>query len=181
MRAFFMAILMAMANLAKGGLNAMGCCWRTFCGLFLGGGGGGGATPGPLDLPSKDLYEIDRSIEEGHQRAADTLSNASAAMQIKLFAAAKPDERFSIDLSQLEPSHQEWLSGLSTNDKAMRSLSDAPQSKIAMLLSGHDGIIPGLDAPKNEKARETIPGLVTRMDDFRLRLAARESDHVLAA
>lgn len=102
-------------------------------------------------------------------------------MQIKLFAGAKPDDRFAIDLSLLEPAHQEWLSGLSTSDRAMRSLSEAPESKILMLLGGHDGAVEGLNAPKNEKPKDTIPGLVSRMSDFRSRLPARESDHVLAA
>lgn len=174
---FFIALAMYVAQLTG---KALEWTWRNFWGLF-GGGSGGSATPGPLDLPSKEVFEVDRSIEEGHQRAADTLANLSPAMQIKLFAAAKPDDRFGIDLSLLDSAQQEWLSGLSTNEKSMRALSEASQSNIAMLLAGHDGIVPGLDAPKNEKARETVPGLVTRMDDFRLRLAARESDHVLAA
>lgn len=175
------AILMAMLKLAEGGLKGADWCWRNFLGLFGIGGGGGSATPGPLDLPSKEVFEIDRTIEEGHQKAADTMATFSPAMQIKLFAAAKPDDRFSVDLSLLDPAQQEWLSALSTNEKSMRSLADTPESKIAMLLAGHDGIVPGIDAPKNEKPKAVIPGLVSRIDDFRLRLATRESDHVLAA
>ena len=180
---FLMALRMAMANVAKGSVaglwNVADKCWQTAW-SWLPGGCGGSATPRPLDLPSKEVFEVDRTLEEGHQRSADILANASPAMQIKLFAGAKPDDRFMVDLSLLEPAHQEWLSGLSTNDKAMRSLSEAPESKILMLLGGHDGAVEGLDAPKIEKTRETIPGLVTRMDEFRNRLS-RESDHVLAA
>lgn len=178
------AILMAMWTLTKAtgsaAIYGLDWTWRNFWGLF-GGGGGGSATPGPLDLPNKDVYEIDRSIEASHQRAADTLSNTSPAMQVRLFAAAKPDDRFSIDLSLLDPAKQEWLTGLSTNDKAMRSLSEASESKILMLLGGHDGAVTGLDSPKHEKPREVAPGIVSRMEDFRRRSAARESDHILAA
>lgn len=184
MRALFMAVVMAMANFAKGTLtsawNFLDWSWRTAW-SWLPGGGGGSATPQPLDLPSKDVYEVDRSIEESHQRTADVLAAASPAMQIKLFASAKPDDRFMVDLSLLEPTHQEWLSSLSTNDRAMRSLSEAPESKILMLLGGHDGAVEGLVSPKNEKPKNIIPGLVSRMSDFRNRLPARESDHVLAA
>ncbi|MCZ7890412.1 hypothetical protein O9X99_01860 [Agrobacterium salinitolerans] len=177
---FLQALLMAMANLAKGAWNALDWSWRTAWSLWPFGSSGGSATPQPLDLPSKEVFEIDRSIEESHQRAADGLSNSGPAMQVKLFAGAKADDRFMTDLSLLEPAHQEWLSALSTNEKAMRVLSEATESKILMLLSGHDGAVEGLVAPKNEKTRETIPGLVTRMDEFRNRLS-RESDHVLAA
>ncbi|WP_062584602.1 hypothetical protein [Rhizobium sp. Leaf311] len=181
---FLMALIMAMANLAKGSVvglwNVADKCWQTAW-SWLPGGGGGSATPRPLDLPSKDVFEIDRSLEEGHQRSADILANTSQAMQIKLFAAAKPDDRFMTDLSLLEPGQQEWLAALSTNERAMRSISEAPESKILMLLGGHDGAVDGLDAPKNEKPKASIPGLVTRMSDFRNRLPARESDHVLAA
>ncbi|WP_027489213.1 hypothetical protein [Allorhizobium undicola] len=175
-----MALVMAMANLAKGAWNALDWSWRTAWSLRPFGGSSGSATPQPLDLPSKDVVEVDRSLEESHQRSADILANTSQAMQIKLFASAKPDDRFTIDLSLLEPGQQEWLSGLSTNERAMRSLSEAPDSKIMMLLGGHDGAVEGLDAPKNEKPKDVIPGLVLRMDDFRNRLS-RESDHVLVA
>lgn len=178
------AILMTMWNLAKGTGNAaiygLDWTWRNFWGLF-GFGGGGSATPGPLDLPLKEAFEVDRSIEEGHQRAADTLANASPARQVKLYACARPDDRFSIDLSKLEPDHQDWLISLSSDERAMRALSEAPESKIAMLLGGHDGAVPGLDAPKMEKPKEMIPGLVSRIEDFRMKPAARESDHILAA
>jgi len=176
---FLQAILMAMLKLAEGGLMVMDWCWRNFWGLF--GGGGGSATPQPLDLPSKDVFEVDRSLEESHQRAANTLSNSSAAMQIKLYASAKADDRYSIDLSKLEPTQQDWLIGLSTNDRAMRLLSAASDSKITMLLTGHDGIIEGIDSPKPEKPRAVLPGLVSRIDDFRLKSSSRERDHILAA
>lgn len=181
----FAAIAMAMWNLAKatgsGFVHGLDWSWRNFWGLFGFGGGGGSATPGPLDLPSKEVFEVDRSLAEGQQRAADILANDSPARQIKLFASAKPDDRFGVDLSLLDPAQQDWLTSLSTNDKAMRSLSEAPESKIMMLLSGHDGIVPGLDAPKPEKPREVIPGLVSRMEDFRMKLACREGNNVLAA
>ncbi len=181
---FLWALIMAMANLAKGGLttawNFADGCWR-MAWSWLPGGGGGRATPQPLDLPSKDVFEIDRSLEESHHRAADGLSSSGPAAQIKLFSAAKPNDRFTIDLSLLEPGQQEWLSCLSINECAMRSLSEAPESKILMLLGGHDGAVEGLDAPKNEKPRNAIPGLVSRIENFRNRLPARESDHVLAA
>lgn len=180
-----MAIIMAAVNFAKatgnGLLQGLDWSWRNFWGLFGFGGSGGSATPGPLDLPSKEVFEVDRSIEEGHQMAADTLANASPALQVKLYASAKANDRFSIDLSKLEPYHQDWLIGLSSDEKAMRALSEAPESKIAMLLNGHDGIVPGLDAPKAEKAKEIIPGLSERILDFRLINSARDRNHVLAA
>jgi len=180
-----MAIAMAILNLAKGtgsaAIHGLDWTWRNFLGLFGLGGGGGSATPQPLDLPSKEVLEVDRTLEEGRQRSADVLANTRPAMQIKLFAGAKPDDRFAIDLSLLEPAQQEWLSTLSLDERAMRVLSEAPESKILMLLGGHDGAVEGLDAPKNGKPKVTIPGLVSRIDDFRLRLVAGESDHVLAA
>ncbi|NKL74070.1 hypothetical protein GFM09_33540 [Rhizobium leguminosarum bv. viciae] len=181
---FLWALIMAMANLAKGGLttawNIADKCWQTAW-SWLPRGGGGSATPQPLDLPSKEVFEVDRSIEECHQRAADGLSTSGPAMQVKLFAGAKADDRFMTDLSLLKPAHQEWLSALSTNERAMRSLSEAPESKILMLLGGHDGAVEGLVSPKSEKPKNVLPGLVSRMSDFRNRLPARESDHVLAA
>lgn len=181
MFAFFRMIAIAMARALGKGLDGLDWCCRQFCGLLPGGGGSGSATPGPLDLPSKDLYEIDRSLAESQQRAADVMANDGPARQIKLYASAKPDDRFGIDLSTLEPNHQDWLIGLSTNEKAMRSLSEASDNKILMLLGGHDGMVPGIDAPKTEKPRDVIPGLVSRMEDFRMKLSSREEDHVLAA
>lgn len=179
---FFAAIAMQVAMyICQLTGKSLDWTWRNFWGLFGFGGSGGSATPGPLDLPSKDLFDVDRSIEEGHQRAADTLANASPAMQVKLYACARPDDRYSIDLSKLEPTQQDWLLGLSSDEKAMRALSEAPESKIAMLIGGHDGAVQGVDAPKMEKPKEMIPGLVSRMEDFRLKLASREGNHVLAA
>lgn len=181
---FLMALLMAMANLAKGGVSGLwnfaDKCWQTAW-SWLPGGGGGSATPQPLDLPSREVFEIDRSIEESHQRAADGLSNSGPAMQIKLFAAAKSDNRFGIDLSLLDSGQQEWLSAISTNERSMRALSEAPESKILMLLGGHDGAVEGISAPENERPKDVIPRLVSRIDDFRMRSASRESNRVLAA
>ncbi len=179
------AIVLAAANFAKaagsGFLHGLDWSWRNFCGLFGFGGGGGSATPGPLDLPSEEVYEIDRSLAEGQQRAADEIANASPARQIKMYASARPDDRYSIDLSKLEPAQQEWLLGLSSDEKAMRSLSEAYENRITMLLHGHDGAVPGIDAPSMKKPKEVIPGLVSRMEDFRLKLAASEGNNVLAA
>ncbi|KQS90997.1 hypothetical protein ASG42_10900 [Rhizobium sp. Leaf391] len=179
------AILMAMANLAKGSLttawNVLDWSWRTAWSLWPFGGSGGSATPQPLDLPSKEVFEIDRSLEEGHQRSAELLANDGPARQVKLYALAKADDRFGIDLSMLKPDQQDWLIGLSANEKAMRSLSETSESKILMLLGGHEGIVPGIEAPKADKPKDVIPGLVSRIDDFRMRSAPRESDHVLAA
>ncbi|GEM_PF-2876564 len=181
---FIWALIIAMANLGKNGISALwnfgDQCWRTAW-SWIPGGSSGGATPQPLDLPSQEVFEVDRSFAEGQRRATDLMANENAARQIKIYASAKPDDRYAIDLSRLEPAQQEWLTRLSMDEKAMRTLSETYESKIGMLLAGHDNAVEGIEAPKMKKAKESIPGLVSRMDDFRLKLATREGNHVLAA
>lgn len=174
----FAVIAMAIANLFKLGGQALDWTWRQFCSLFPG-GGGGSATPGALDLPSREEHEVERGFAEGQQKAHDSLASAGPARQAKLYAEAKPDERYTVDLSKLQEAHRDWLIGLS--DREMRALAEAPESKISMLLGGHDGAVPGFDAPKAEKPRPEMLGLVSRMSDFRSRLSAREENNVLAA
>lgn len=176
---FFIMLVAALVAMAKGAGKGTDWCWRNFWGFF-GGGGSGGATPQPLDLPSQEVFEVDRSLAEGQQRAADIMANENAARQIRMYSSAKPDERYAIDLSKLEPDQQDWLTGLSFSEKSMKTLSETPESKIMMLLSGHD-VVPGIAAPKMEKVKEVIPGLASRMEDFRLKLATREGNHILAA
>lgn len=88
-----MAIAMAMLNLAKGtgsaAIHGLDWTWRNFLGLFGLGGGGGSATPQPLDLPSKEVFEVDRTLEEGHQRSADILANTKPGYANQAFRGCK--------------------------------------------------------------------------------------------
>lgn len=170
-------IAMAIGNLFRLGGQALDWTWKQFCSLLP--GGGGSAQPGTLDLPSKDEHEVERGFAESQQRAHDALANAGPARQVKLYAESKSDDRYTVDLSMLQEPQRDWLIGLS--DREMKALAEAPESKITMLLGGHDGAVLGLDAPKVDKPRAEDPGLVARISDFRTRLAAREGDHVLAA
>lgn len=184
MFALFRAIAMMVAIMAKDTWTATwkfaDGVWRTAW-SWLPGGSSVGATPQPLDLPSQEVFDVDRSFAESQQRAADIMANENSARQVKIYASANADDRYAVDLSKLEPTQQEWLTTLSMDEKAMRTLSEAYETKIAMLLAGHDNAVEGIEAPKLKKTKEVIPGLVSRIDDFRIKSASRERNHVFAA
>lgn len=165
---FLYAILMAMAALAKGGLQL---AWTPFqwCLDRLGGGGGGPAAPrSMLDLPDAEEAKDAKAEARDQQRVADIMLDHPAT-QVKMWLGATALQRESIPLSKLSPEQQVWLQMLP--EEKHQLLLDAPDRKIFDALTGKEGAIPGVLSYGIEPER--VGPLTERISSFRNQAAER--------
>ncbi|TZG36618.1 hypothetical protein [Agrobacterium sp. B1(2019)] len=167
MRAFFMAILMAMARLAEGGLKGFEWCWQKFLGLLPGGGGGGTVMPPQkLDLPDVDeaKYVQDRAVDQ--QKAADYILSSPERVAMA-WAQALPEHRDTIPLTRLTPDQIDWLEVHLTDDQIKILASEKSERKIADAMAGREDAIFGVPSVGQTKKRESDPVLSDRIAAFR--------------
>ncbi|KAB1086165.1 hypothetical protein F4V91_06790 [Neorhizobium galegae] len=166
MRAFFTAILMAMANLAKGGLNAIDWCWRTFCGLLPGGGSGTVMPPSRLDLPDVDEAHEAKTEAADRHRAADYMLSSPERVALA-WARASKEDRDTIPLTKLTTDQIDWLEVRLTDDQLKLLASEKSEYRVAKALAGEEDVILGLPSVPVKK-RKSGPDLTDRIVDFRM-------------
>jgi len=166
-----MALLMAMANLAKGGVaglwNIADKCWQTAWSWLP--GGGGGATvmpPKTLDLPDVDEAHEAKDAAANQQRAADYMLSSPERV-VLAWARASKDERDSIPLTKLSTDQIDWLEVRLTDDQIAVLAAEKSEFKISAALAGQEDAIPGVPSVPVKK-RKTGPDLSDRISEFRL-------------
>jgi len=171
MRAFFMAVLMAMANLAKGTLtsawNFLDWSWRIALSCLPGGGGSGTVMPPKtLDLPDVDeaAYVKDRAADQ--QRAADYILSSPERVAMA-WAQASPEHRDTIPLTRLTPNQIDWLEVHLADDQIKILASEKSERRVAEALAGREDVIFGLPSVGQIKKRKSDPVLSDRIAAFR--------------
>lgn len=167
---FLMAIMMAMANLAKSFWNGAEWCWRTGWGLLGFGGSPTVMPPTQLDMPETDEIEIVRDMARGQQRAIDaTLS--TPARKVQAWAAALPEQRDTIPLSGLTDDQIDWLEVRLTDEQLKLLAAEKSEHKINAALAGiEDAIlgVPSVPSPKVKKQPGPRVDISGRIHTFRL-------------
>lgn len=167
MRAFFMAILMAMARLAEGGLKGFEWCWQRFRGMLAGGGGGGTVMPpAKLDLPDVDeaKYVQDRASDQ--QKAADYILSSPERVAMA-WAQASPEHRDTIPLTKLTPDQIDWLEVHLTDDQLKILAAEKAEHKVASALDGREDAIFGVPSVGQIKMKKADPLIADRITAFR--------------
>lgn len=140
---FLMAIVMAMANLAKGLWNGAEWCWRNGWGLLGFGGSPTVMPPEQLDLPDNGEVEIARDMARGQQRAVDARLS-TPARKVQAWAAALPEQRDTIPLRGLTDDQIDWLEVRLTDEQLKILASEKSEHKINAALAGIEDAIPGV-------------------------------------
>lgn len=167
---FLQALLMAMANLAKGTLtsawNFLDWSWRTAWSWLPGGGGGGTVMPPrKLDLPDADDAREAKEQAAGQQRAADYLLSSPERVALA-WARASKEERDSIPLTKLTDDQIDWLEVRLTDDQIKILAAERSEYKVAAALAGQEDAILGVPSVPVRK-RKSGPDLSGRIMDFR--------------
>ena len=174
MRAFFVALVMAIANLATNVCKGMWTatwkfvdgCWRTAWSWLPGGGGGGTAMPPKrLDLPDADEAKEVKDMAADQQRAADSILSSPARV-VMAWARASKEGRDTIPLHRLSDEQIDWLEVRLTEDELKILASEKSEYKIAAALAGQEDAILGVPSVPRPK-RKSGPDLSDRIADFR--------------
>lgn len=171
MRAFFMALVMAMANLAKGTLtsawNFLDWSWRTAWSWLPGGGGGGTVMPPQkLDLPDVDEAEYVKDRAADQQRAADYILSSPERV-VQAWAQASPEHRDTIPLTRLTDDQIDWLEVRLTDDQLKILAAEKSEIRVAAALAGQEDAIFGVPSVPLRK-RKSGPDLSDRIAEFRM-------------
>ncbi len=167
---FLQALLMAMANFAKGTLtgawNFLDWSWRAAWSWLPGGGGCGTAMPPKkLDLPDVDEAHDAKEAAANQQRAADYMLSSPERV-VQAWARASKAERDTIPLSKLTTDQIDWLE-VRLNDAQIAILAaEKSEFKISAALAGQEDAIPGVPSVPLKK-RKPGPDLSGRIADFR--------------
>lgn len=165
MRAFFMAVLMAMTNLARGGLNALDWCWRAAWSWLPGGGGGTAMPPAKLDLPDVDDAHEAKAAAKDQQLAADYILSSPERVAMA-WARASNEDRDTIPLTKLSTDQIDWLEVRLTDDQIKILAAEKSEHKVAQALAGQEGAIFGLPSVPSRK-KKSGPDLSGRIAEFR--------------
>lgn len=168
---FLQALLMAMANLAKGTLtsawNFLDWSWRAAWSWLPGGGGGGTAMPPKtLDLPDVDEAHEAKEAAINQQQAADYMLSSPERVALA-WARATKDERDSIPLTKLSTDQIDWLEVRLTDDQIKILAGEKSEFRVAAALAGQEDAIPGVPSVPRPK-KKSGPDLTDRISDFRM-------------
>ncbi|WP_156392495.1 hypothetical protein [Rhizobium sp. Root482] len=176
-----MALIMAMANLAKGSVAGLWSfadwCWQTAWSWLPGGGGGGTAMPPKtLDLPDIDEAHDAKEAAANQQKAADYMLSSPERV-VLAWARATKDERDSIPLTRLSTDQIDWLEVRLTDDQIKILADEKSEFRVAAALAGQEDSIPGLPSVPL-KRKKSGPDLTDRISDFRMRGIERPPAYV---
>ena len=170
MRAFFMALIMFMANLGKNGISALwnfgDAVWRTAWSWLPGSGGSGiTAQPKKLDLPDAQTAHDAKFEAEDQQRAADYILS-SPARTVMAWAGASKDQRDKIPLTKLTTDQIDWLEVRLSDEQIKILAAEKSEFKIEAALAGQEGAIIGVPSVPSPKKNSGLD-LTDRIAEFR--------------
>lgn len=168
---FLWALIMAMANFAKGGVvglwNVADYCWRTAWSWLPGGGGSGTVMPpAKLDLPDADEARYVKDQAADQQKAADYILSSPERVAMA-WAQASPENRDVIPLTRLTPDQIDWLEVHLTDDQLKIIASEKSERKVAEALAGREDVIFGVPSVGQNKKRKSDPFIADRIAAFR--------------
>ncbi|KPF43031.1 hypothetical protein [Rhizobium sp. AAP43] len=171
---FLMAIVMAMANLAKGLWNGAEWCWRNSWGLLGFGGSPTVMPPKQLDLPDTDEVEIVRDTVRNQQRAIDAMLS-TPARKVQAWAAALPEQRDTIPLSGLTDDQIDWLEIRLTDEQLEILAAEKSEHKVNAALAGIEDAILGVPSvPSHSMKKKSRPSIDISDRIHRFRFADAE-------
>ncbi|MBY5684808.1 hypothetical protein HFO32_22050 [Rhizobium leguminosarum] len=162
---FLWALIMAMANFAKGPLtaawSAADWCWRTAWSWVPGGGGSGTVMPAKhIDLPDADIAVEAKAEAQDQQRAADYILSSPERVAMA-WARSTPAERDTIPLTKLTDDQIDWLEVRLTDDQLKILALEKSEYKVAAALAGQEGAIIGVPSvPRQKKSGPDISGRI---------------------
>lgn len=182
MFAFFRAIVMMMANLAKNGLTAIwnvaDACWRIAWSWLPGSGSSGTVMPPKkLDLPDAQDAHDAKFAAEDQQRAADYMLS-SPARTVQAWAGASKEQRDTIPLTKLTTDQIDWLEVRLSDDQLKILASEKSEYKIEAALAGQEGAIFGVPSVPVVKKKSGLD-LTDRIQEFRMNGIERPSVYAL--
>lgn len=166
MFAFIRAIVMMIANMAKGPLTALwnvaDACWRTAWSWLPGSNGSGTVMPPKkLDLPdAQDAHDAKFEAQD-QQRAADYMLS-SPARCVQAWAQASKEARATIPLTKLTDDQIDWLEVRLSDDQLKILAAEKSEFKIEAALNGQEGVIMGVPSVPTVK-KKSGPDLTDRI------------------